>query len=564
MKNGLSGRSVWLAVALLATGCGGGGSITAPFPHPIPSPSSGSTMSAIFKVLIPAVAPVQPLSASRRPRDFSASTQSVSIAIGSTTLAVADVSATSTLCTAAPAGRTCSIGVTAPLGADTFVITAYDQKSGGGSALASGLVQATIATGPVATFDVAVTGKIATLRIALTNAYPPAGTPADTQIVVNGLDADGNVVLGTYANPITLSDADGSGATALSVTSLPSASASAMLHYNGATPSGLATISASLPGAASVSTSFAPAPAYVANYPLQRGPRFQVGVGDIALGADGNMWVEGTSYAEMIKFLPDGTSTTYPLPSVSSFPVGLVLGTNGQLWFAEQGNNAIGEISTAGTITEFPVPGASPQLQGVALGKDGNIWFLDEGDDTIDKITTTGSVTAYPLDPNAFANGLASGPDGNLWVTDAGQNAIVVISTAGTLLATYPIPTPGAQPYGINAGNDGNVWFSEFNVGKVARITPGGAISEFLTPSGNGDGVLTVIPGPDGAIWYSEMSGLVGVGKIGRLAVDGSNDRDFPNPTGMHVRGLAFDKNGTLWFTATTIPGADAVGKLVY
>lgn len=543
-----------LACALVAalTACGSSGS--GPVPVPQISPPPVQTPDAQFVMHIPAIAAVA--SNARRPMDFSASTQSVTIALGTQVLATADVSTSSTACKPDTGGRSCTIGVSAPSGNDQFTITAYDQANAKGNAIAQGTVAATISgSAQPATVNVTVAGAIRKLALMLSNPYPPVGTATTANVVVNALDADGNIVLGPYAAPITLSDSDTSGATSLSSTSITGSSTAATLTYTGAAPFISATITASLAGDGSASATFAPVPQFVNAYTPANAPGFfprGPGPWNITKGPDGNMWVAATGYSEFIKVAPDGTMTYYPLPNTQAQIQGIVVGSDGNLWTAEENNNAIAKITPSGTITEYPLPGSYAAPDCLTLGSDGNVWFFDGANDVIGKITPGGQVTEYPMPADSGVNNIASGSDGNLWLSDSQNNAIVKVSTSGAVLASYPIPSAKANPYGLTAGPDGNIWFTEFATGKIGRVTPSGTFAEFAIPSG-APAPISIVAGPDGRMWFAEMGQEAGLGKIGYITLDGKTIRDFVGD-GYKVHDLAFDAKGTLWFLGLQLP----------
>jgi virginiamycin B lyase len=505
----------------------------------------------------------------RRPLDVSASAQSVTIAIGSTILATRSLAAASCTPLANGLGRACTVGANAPAGSDTFTITAYDQPGGTGNVLASGTVTAIVSASAPVTVDVALNGTIVTLALAILNPNPPVGTATSTKVIVTGFDADGNVVLGNYPEAVTLTDADTSGATTLSATAVTSSSALTTLRYSGAVPYESTTITATAPGFTPVSATFAPTPAYLSFWGLpQLPPPFFFGAGpaDIALGSDGNMWIIGQSYSELMRVTPSGTLTQFPLPSSSDDLMGLALGADGDLWFGENANSAIGKISpVTGTITEYPLPlgaGGFAQPNAVALGPDGKIWFLDFHTNVIGSITPGGAIAEYPLpgkpQPAGLSageeGGLTAGPDGNLWVSILDSNAILKVSTSGTILASYAIPSPNAAVIYLTPGPDGNVWFAEFGAGKIGRVTPSGAFAEYVLPEGLAAGPFALTAGPDGLIWFTEMSEEAGIGKIGSIALDGSHVQDYLG-NGVHVRSLAFAPSGKLWYVVQPMFG---------
>ena len=564
MVRSISGAACAL---LLLTACGGGGgAASAPTPA---QPASTGQGAANIVVQVPGG--VTTSTSSRATRDVSASAQSVRVALGTQSLIVASVAANSPLCQAATGGgRTCTIAVNAPTGNDDFTVTAYDQPGGTGTVLATGTVQAALAAGQPQTVPVTLAGTIASLRLALQNAYLPAGTAATTNVVVQALDADGNTILGTYPQPVTLTDADTSGITKLSATSVTSASATVTLSYNGAALTST-TIGATSTGVVAVSATFAPAPTVTTTYSvptvMQNGRAYQPGASNLVNGPDGNIWSPATSGSGILKITPTGNFTVYPLASLQAHPESLVVGSDGALWFVMQGIGQIGRITTAGAITTFTPPGVHPILSVMAVGSDGNLWCVDPGDGVLLKTTTTGSFTPYPLPLKAAIGGIATGPDGNLWLTDVVNNSIDVMSTAGIVVASYPIPTAKANPELIAPGPDGNMWFAEYGTDKVARVTPAGAISEFALPTGDA-GVFSVLAGPDGNVWFAEAGGGPGIaGKIGYITPDGKTIRDFPVTLSVgpyHVEYMLFDHNGLLWFTEFYGAGTTELGTMVY
>ncbi|HKU68865.1 MAG TPA: hypothetical protein VJP85_13915 [Candidatus Baltobacteraceae bacterium] len=559
------------ALTALLAACGGGGSAgTGPLPAPpSSSPAPVQTPNAQFVIQIPAIGTTAASSrrtSSARPMDFSASTQSVTIAVGTQVLTTADVSATSSFCkSAAGGGRTCTIGITAPTGNDVFTITAYDQANAKGNAIAKGTVAAAISTQP-ATVNVAVAGTIASIKVALSNPYPPVGTAATVNVVVSALDADGNVVLGPYPANVLLQDSDTSGATVLSTATIADSSTAATLTYNAAAPFISATITASMSGVSSATSTFAPIPQFLNSYVPANAPGFfprGPGPWNITKGPDGNMWVAATGYSEIIKVAPDGSMTYYPVSNPGSQLLGIVTGSDGNLWFAEQGNNAIGKITTSGTITEYTLPGAFAVPVCVALGPDGNVWFSDLGNNVLGRIAPSGQVSEYPVPANTRVIAIAPGADGNLWMTDQGNNAILKVSTTGQILASYPIPSSKAAPYGLAAGPDGNIWFTEFGTSKIGRVTPSGTFTEFAIPSGSA-GPIAIVAGPDGRMWFAEMGQEAGQGKIGYITVDGTQIRDYFGD-GYHIHDLAFDASGKLWYLGLQLPrGHQEIGTFVY
>jgi hypothetical protein len=278
---------VFLPVIALAACGGGGGAGVQPAAAPAetpatnPGPVTQATTTAKFMISVPAASNTQ--AASRMPAYISVSTQSIVITLatvngasftGSAASTATNLTISNPACSNSSGTLTCTMTAPAVPGSDTFAVKTYDaQQTISSPATAAGNVLS-IATVPL-TVVAGVANAPATPLVlngvpaALAISALPAGTAgaalAATAFIVTAKDADGNTIVGSYANPVTLADNDSSGATAL-VTSgsdnppageLVSSSDAAKLSYTGlAIPP--ATISAAASGATSASGSFVP------------------------------------------------------------------------------------------------------------------------------------------------------------------------------------------------------------------------------------------------------------------------------------------------------------------
>lgn len=491
-----------------------------------------------------------------------AATRSVSIGLqGGAIVGTFDVSATSKLCTSASDGtRTCTVGIQAPVGNDTFAITAYDQPDGTGNALASGQIAQAISSSVPATIKVSLTGITAAIRLALQNGSPQTGTPSSIPVTVQAMDADGNTIIGTYDRTIALADNDTSGHTSLSPLTITASGTPVTLSYDGGSMTSDASISASAPGVqAPPALMLQSMPSIAAQYDIpgitsQDGTyQSPAGTSGIVQGPDGNMWIAAATAGAILKMKPDGTFTTYWPPTPYSFPQEEVVGKDGAVWFTERDGNNIGRITMSGAFTEYPIPTQSANPLGITVGPDGNIWFAEQLGDSIGKIDSTGTITEYPLPPSSFPVDLTAGPDGNLWIDETGwsktPSAVAVMSTGGKLLATHPLPNTTANPYGIIAGPDGNLWLGEYSNGTLARMTPSGEVTEYTPPSSM-PGVVSLAVSKDGNIWFAEGAPtFAAAGQLGYITPGSSAIHEVYLNMPLHVRNITFDSKGALWYS---------------
>ncbi len=265
------------------------------------------------------------------------------------------------------------------------------------------------------------------------------------------------------------------------------------------------------------------------------------GIYSIANGSDGNLWFTVGGANKIGSITPTGTITEFPIPTSSSYPLGITSGPDGNLWFTEMDANQIGRITPAGIVTEFPIPTSNTNPFVLTSGPDGNLWFTESGGNNIGMITPAGTITEFPIPTsNGVAVGITTGPDGNLWFTEESGNKIGRVTPAGVV--TEFSLSPNSQPERIISGSDGNLWFTEYATHNIGRITPTGTITEFLVPTNSSP--LGITSGPDGNIWFTEQSGN-NIGKITPAGVI----TELPIPSSTLRFGITTGPDGNIWYT---------------
>jgi virginiamycin B lyase len=188
------------------------------------------------------------------------------------------------------------------------------------------------------------------------------------------------------------------------------------------------------------------------------------GAGDIAVGADGNLWftwvtwdaaeTAGAASSSVGRITPSGTITEFPLSSTNGWPPGgITSGPDGALWFTEVVPNAIGRLSTTGSLTAYPVPSAAALPTDVTTGPDGNLWFSEGGWNKIGKIV----LSAVPT-PMITSFSPGSGPVGTS-VTILGVNFVgaSAVTFSGVAQPSFAVDVTGtvitaAVPPGAGTG----------------------------------------------------------------------------------------------------------------
>lgn len=253
--------------------------------------------------------------------------------------------------------------------------------------------------------------------------------------------------------------------------------------------------------------------------------------------------------------------TEFPIPTSSSYALGITKGPDGNMWFTEYLGNKIGRITPSGSIVEFAVPTSMAYPNMLATGPDGNIWFTEaRGYDLgkIGKITPNGEITEFPIPTMGSApGGIVAGHDNKLWFTEFLGNKIGNIDSSG-IISEYSVPTPGSRPYGIAKGPDSNIWFTEHFGNKIGRITSDGSIVEYMIPT-NDSHPAEIVAGPDGNLWFTEATG----NKIGRITPSGLIT-EFPLSANSAPYGITVGPDGNIWFTESWYEGTtgNKIGKI--
>jgi streptogramin lyase len=153
---------------------------------------------------------------------------------------------------------------------------------------------------------------------------------------------------------------------------------------------------------------------------ITAGPRgdlwFTMHVGKIGFGGIGRI----TSRGEVVESpIPPRTE---PVRSGGGLG-GIAAGPDGNLWIADS-NDIIRSNETYYRLHRFQIPKARgeewpPFAVNIARGPDGNLWFTEqeqEGDGVgLGRIAPTGQITRFPLSQTPA--GVTAGPDGDVWFT---------------------------------------------------------------------------------------------------------------------------------------------------
>lgn len=162
----------------------------------------------------------------------------------------------------------------------------------------------------------------------------------------------------------------------------------------------------------------------------------------IGVSVNGTAWLTATTLfgdtqqGELIKVMPNGAMTNYPLNSFYSYVLGnpIVLDTQGNIWIAGMNYNTESGVLlklSAGTgtvLAQYPTPTAAVLPTSVVLGNDGMIWFnelnTEDGSSRLGKLNPITGVRNEYDSIAGFASGMVSNADGTVWFLKVNDNKI--------------------------------------------------------------------------------------------------------------------------------------------
>jgi len=482
--------------ALLLASCSGGGA------------SSGGVQAQAFErgtvaMTFPPVVTSSSSASRKRPQFLSPSTASVSIAVtGVAAPVIASVAANSPNCTAVGAGRACTVTVSAPVGSSIFTVKLYDGANATGNLLGTGTGTATVTSGSPFTVAIGVTGVAGSIDITATQATFVPGTAATTPLTVTLHDADGNVITGTYATPVTLTDSDTTGAFTLSATSVTSSTQTVTLKYNGSGAVTGATISADAAGVAAgsvtaqtVAVSGTPpitGHLYVNddtygllkfNFPLTN-----ASVPTILENAPQNVWLafdpRGNAFIDQYFGSVEEFATPYTGAPIASYagagsgdPYGLAVDANENVFVAEAEANIVIELSSiTGTVVNTI---SAPSPYALALDASGKLYIGTSNGVTVYAPPYNGT-SLQTIEPGDGVQGIAFDSRGDIFV--GGDNKIVVLAPPYGVTNTIATITTGlGTPLGLAVDSAGNVYAPNYGIGTITAYAPPYTAGPFAT-----------------------------------------------------------------------------------
>ncbi len=194
---GLAGLSLF--------GCGGSQQSLPSAVRPIQPNESAAFSKVTLVIKIPRRAATS--SASRRqPLFISPSIASVTVSVSATGSPATSVTSNVVCSTAVPPVCTVTATILAPVQKqDTFTVTAYDGPNATGNVLSQGSVVYPVNAGQATQIPVVLQGAVESIvAVSVANPNPLTGSAGSSSVSVSAADADGNVIVGQYQNPVSL------------------------------------------------------------------------------------------------------------------------------------------------------------------------------------------------------------------------------------------------------------------------------------------------------------------------------------------------------------------------
>lgn len=485
---------------LVLYACGGGSQSTAT-PVTIATSPLPQQASSLVQPRFTFLPPSSSSSATRHPHYITANVASVEITLDSVNGAAPSTGAplsvtTNITMTSCP----CTVyGPDVPAGSATFTLAAYDQPNAGGDLIATASPTYTIVAGQANNESVTLNGVPAAVTVTPPSATAGTVFASPQNISVTVKDGDGNTIMGTYANPLTLTDSDTSGATSIATSGndnppagqLLSSSDTATIAYTGLA---IAPVTITVRANAATGTaSFAPAlqPILVTTYASPApNPNF-IGV-DLRPGS-----TTGTFTASEVGWTNAPFNKSLALTASGCAPIASVAPASGTSFTA-----TVSATPVAGTCTATLSDG-NGQSQPVTLA-----YTAFSYTDGPQSITVPAGVTNIEVIAFGAQGGALSGFPGGLGgevdaIMPAVGGEVLWVYVGGSISASGGPPAGGFNGGGASfaglGGGASDVRMSLNSLGSRLIVAPGGGGAGDSGPVGGGGGVSGVSgAGPNG------------------------------------------------------------------
>ena len=346
----------------------------------------------------------------------------------------------------------------------------------------------------------ALAGVVASLAIS----GVPSGTvgtafASPQSFTVTAKDADGDVIVGSYDHPVTLSDSDTTGATTIATSGsdhppkgeLLSSSDIAALTYSGLAIAP-ATLTASASGATNGTAAFGPVSyLYIANgadstvtvyaLPSTRAPISTISnsvnfPNGLAFDASGNLYVVNAGSNTVTEYAPPYSGA--PIATISNgvdLPTGLAFDASDNLYVTNENGNNVTEYAPpyTGAPTTTISSGVDDPFS-VAFDASGNLYVANIKNNNVTEYTPpyTSAPTATISNSVSEPDGLAFDASANLYVANYGNSTVTEYAPPYTGAPTATISNSVSEPEGLAFDAGGNLYVGNTGNNTVTEYAP--------------------------------------------------------------------------------------------
>ena len=233
----------------------------------------------------------------------------------------------------------------------------------------------------------------------------------------------------------------------------------------------------------------------------------------------------------------------------------------GNIWFGEMFANALARLNPrTGGVSSWKPPDGQNNIMATAVDDAGNVWFTEQAANYIGRFDpSTAQFTTYPLEEvhggTAAPQDLKFDAAGNLWFTEVNAARIGRLDPKTGAITTWSIPAPSPRapslPFCLVVTSSGPVWFGDLSGGVVGRLDPTTGRVDLYHLESNQTSVYAINEDTGGIIWFTELEG----GKLGRIDSATGSVTEIPVPvtsagTADGMYGIQVAGNGDVWFTS--------------
>jgi virginiamycin B lyase len=200
-------------------------------------------------------------------------------------------------------------------------------------------------------------------------------------------------------------------------------------------------------------------------------------LGRLAVAPDGAVWFAESSVTSVTR-LKDGQLTRHVVGALAAgipadaAPFGVAVAPDGAVWVTLPNANRLLRIGPDGTATSFEVPTRQSGLGDIAVAPNGSVYFLEASANKIGRLTNGRFEEFTVPTPIAGLTALAVAPDGAAWFTELRAHRLGRLH--GSTITEFELPRPNARPVGISVDGGNNVWYTDLS-GWLGRLDAGRA-----------------------------------------------------------------------------------------